>query len=330
MGTLDEYIKYIKNEVSNNNITDELHIIKFVYFDLGKRLSFDLNFKPFGNSRYKQNLYRYHCVKKEDLDLCIENNIGICKSMARILQQVLVEFGIDVEVITDDLTIMEFGVEKFKYPHVYNIIHLNDGRSFVVDLQEDIRNIRKNNFTKSFGTKDAKSYDYVISRDEQRKVDEDLGYISKSKGYTDEYLYLLHYYVDGEENLFEKVDFVLQNIDPYPTKGVGYIDRQWQHKDVLEDFFSANEFDYTDEYSSIKFIDAYKDVDGERIYYCFVQVYIDKVSRIYLYNENESKYEEIGMEELAKMCLDDLVLHKSFIHGLDGVISRMRMERRHD
>ena len=330
MGSLDEYIKYIKNEVSNKNITDELHIIKYIYFDLGKRLSFDLNFKPFGNSRYKQNLYRYHSSKREDLDRCIETNTGICKSMARILQQVLIEFDVDIKVITDEDTIKEYGVEKVNYPHVYNLITLKDGRSFVADLQEDIRNIRKNNFTKSFGTKDVKSFDYVIHRDEQRVIDTDLGYIAMNKGYTDEYLYLLHYYVDGEENIFEKADFILQNIDPYPTKDFGYIDRQWQHKDVLEDFFSVNEFDYFDEYSSIKFINAYKIIGNEKKCYCFVQVYVDKESRIYLYNEEESRYKEISMEEVAKMCLDNLVLHKSFVHGLDGVISRMRTERRHN
>lgn len=329
MENLNNYIKHIKDEVSNKNVTDELHIIMLVYLDLGKRLSFDLNFKPFGNSRYKQNLYRYHSLRREDIDKCLETNIGICKSMARLLQLVLLDFNINIEVITDDIVVKEYGLEKVNYPHVYNKITLRDGRTFVVDLQEDIRNIRRNNFTKSFGTKDIKGYEYVISREEQRLIHKKLGYISESIGYTNEYLYLIHYYVDGIDNIFEKADFILQNIDPYPTNGVGYTDRQWQHKDVLEEFFTGSEFDYFDEYSIIKFINAYKVVDNERKYFSFVQIYLEDRSEVYLYNENNFKYDKVNLEEVANMHLDGLIFHKSFIHGLDGVISRMREERRH-
>lgn len=330
MENLNNYIKHIKDEVSNKNVTDELHIIMLVYLDLGKRLSFDLNFKPFGNSRYKQNLYRYHSLRHEDIDKCLETNIGICKSMARLLQLVLLDFNINIEIITDDISVKEYGLEKVNYPHVYNKITLRDGRTFVVDLQEDIRNIRRNNFTKSFGTKNTKEHEYVISREEQRVIHKDLGYISDTVGYTDEYLYLMHYYVDGIEDIFEKADFILQNIDPYPCDNVGYTDRQWQHKDVLEDFFSGNEFDYFKEYSIIKFINAYKGTGDDKKYYNFVQIYLDDKSVVYVYNEKEYRYEIINLEDLANMYLDGLVFHKSVVHGLDGVISRMRTEKRHN
>ena len=64
----------------------EVEIIRYVYLDLGKRFTFNVKFTPFGRSRDKQNLYKYHSRNIRDLNECMETNIVICKSASYILE----------------------------------------------------------------------------------------------------------------------------------------------------------------------------------------------------------------------------------------------------
>ena len=57
MSKLIEYIENMKEYISREGGITETEIIRYVYMDLGKRFSFNLNFKPFGNSKKRQNLY---------------------------------------------------------------------------------------------------------------------------------------------------------------------------------------------------------------------------------------------------------------------------------
>ena len=68
MNNLDRYVKEKKKELLDRNITDELEIIRYIYLDLGKRFSFNEKFIPFGNSKSKQNLYKYHSRNIYDLN----------------------------------------------------------------------------------------------------------------------------------------------------------------------------------------------------------------------------------------------------------------------
>ena len=78
MSNIDLYIKRLREEINSKNITDEVSILKYIYISLGKRFSFDSNFIPFGNSKYKQNLYKYHSSRMDDLNNCLDTNIIIC------------------------------------------------------------------------------------------------------------------------------------------------------------------------------------------------------------------------------------------------------------
>ena len=56
MNKLTEYIKEVKKHISQQEDLTETEIIRYIYLDLGKRLSFNENFLPFGSSKKKQNL----------------------------------------------------------------------------------------------------------------------------------------------------------------------------------------------------------------------------------------------------------------------------------
>ena len=326
MMVLDDYIENIKTEINDKNIKDELTIIKFVYFDLGKRYSFDPQFFPFGNSKYRINLYRYHSHRLEDLNDCFKNKIAICKSIAYTLEYVCKNLGIDIETLIDESTEDPYGVKdtSVKYPHVYNRVTLKYGRSFMLDLQDDVRNIQAKFFTRSFGTKTLHGDEYVIDKQEQEKIDRLLGYISDENYYTDDYLYLLHYYADGITDINEKIDFILENIDYALIDKMGFIDRQWLHKTILEEFFDKSEFNYDSDTGVILFINSYKDDKASGEYISFIQVYNKGKVTIYMYNEENYKYEKISIEEVANLCMEGYVLHKSKIIGLERTIKKIK------
>lgn len=82
MNNLDKYVEQTKRYITEHPEMTETEIIRYVYLDLGKRFTFNEKFAPFGSSKYKQNLYKYHSQSIIDLDECMENNVVICKSVS--------------------------------------------------------------------------------------------------------------------------------------------------------------------------------------------------------------------------------------------------------
>ena len=309
MNNLDKYIKEKKIELEQKNITDELEIIKYIYIDLGNRLSFDHNFIPFGNSKSREKIYKYNSRNIVDLDKCMNKNTAICKSLSYILEYVLKDFDVDIKAITDP-------IDNTKYPHVFNLIHLKDGRKFCIDLQEDINNIQTHSFTNNFGLESIYSPVLLINKEEQEKIDRKIGYISDNSYYADDYLYLLHTIADGIDNIFEKAKFILENIDLNSTEKMGYIDRQWHHKKVLEEFFNEKEFEYEHNSGKIRIYDCYKEINGEKRYISFVTVTEKKKTEIYVYNEKESKYSEIDIEHWFNCINNGVQVNGKLVRGV--------------
>lgn len=328
MKTVNEYISYIVNEIKEKNITDELTILKFIYFDLGKRFLFDAKFFPFGSSKYRTNLYKYHSRNTEDLDNCFKTDLIICRSVAYILSRVCRELDIDIRVVSCEPNEHLYGIKQqsSNYPHVYNEVTLKDGRTFNIDLQDDMRNIKSNSFTKYFGTKDIEGKEYVIPRSEQEIIDRKLGYISEDNYYFDDYLYLLHYYVDHIEDFDEKINFILENIDNVSRKNMGFADREWLHKEILEEFFSLDEFDYDNNTGRIIIINCYKNEKDSGEYISIIQVNGNNELKFYLYDEEEYKYNEISIDEVARLFIDGYISHKYKIHGIDRYVRRLKEE----
>lgn len=168
MGYLDEYILEVKKYIAIHPDITELELIRYVYLTLGERLSFNEKFLPFGNSKTRQNMYKYHSQFKNDLEECLKSTKIICKSSSYILEYILRSFKVDIKTLVDQDDIR-------KCPHVYNIIKQKDGRTYFVDLQEDLYNIQSHYFTKNFGIDSIKEMNMVISRFEQEQIDRKIG-----------------------------------------------------------------------------------------------------------------------------------------------------------
>jgi len=62
MDNIERYIESVRIYVKNHpDITEDL-LIRYVFLDLANKLSFDIEYLPFGNSKRKQIIYK--SVKK--------------------------------------------------------------------------------------------------------------------------------------------------------------------------------------------------------------------------------------------------------------------------
>ena len=139
MSSLEKYVEKVKKETEGFSNIEKL---RYVYWDLGSKFAFDLDFS-FGNSKTRKQIYD-HSRSEDDLNRCLENNTAICKSIAYIFSYVMKELGVNIESVIDE--------EDFrKCPHIYNVFITDDGRKYRFDLQEDMRNIKAQLRTQYFG-----------------------------------------------------------------------------------------------------------------------------------------------------------------------------------
>jgi hypothetical protein len=316
MSNLERYIQDVKKYILENGPMSEVEIVRYVYLELGKKLSFNENFLPFGNSKKRQNLYNYHSEKLLDLEECMQTNKGICKSISYILEYILKNLEIDIKTTVDPN-------DARKCPHIYNVIKPRKGDPYIVDLQEDIYNIQSHSFTKNFGNSVKDEKKYIISRFEQEIMDRKFGYIDNENYYSDDYLYLLKYDTNFMEDFDEKVKFILENIDIYDNKNMGYTDRQWHHKTILEELFSDKEFDYQNNTGKIRMIDCYKDINGQRRYVNCISVQTKNGTEIYVYNKKDYRYCNIDFINFAKAVKNGLIIHNCNVLGLNKTLKQL-------
>ena len=290
MSNLDNYVEYIKEKISKIENITETEIIRYVYLDLGKRFGFDPNYW-FGNVATQRKIYS-KSRNKEDLNLCMENNTAVCKSLAYICKYILERLEIDIQVEYLD----EYERDM---PHVYNVVTEKNGRRYIIDLQQDLENIHSNSRTDCFGVRGVRDREPVISRLELEEIDKKLGYINKENYYADEYLYALKMYSDFITKLDEKLDFILENIDIYHNKNMQYIERRWHHLFILKKILSEDEF------KKIQFIDCYKQTEKGRDYKNCIVYYSNNTPTIYLYSVEQNKYVQIRLEEFAKQIKNE-------------------------
>lgn len=305
MQSIDEYINSIQEFKNNHQDLTELEFIRYVYINLGSYVSFNEKFKPFGNSKLRSNIYKYHSRNKADLDECIKERKVICKSLAYILEIILKSFSVNIETIIEE--------DKYiNYPHVYNEITLKDGTVFVLDLQEDLYNIQSHFYTKNFGIDSIYDMKPIVNRNDVENIDRKIGYINDEIHYSDEYLYLLHLVTDGINDLEEKLDFILDNIDIYNVSNMGYTDLQWHHKCILEEFFTKDEFGYLSDTGVIKIVNTFKN----NKYYNVISLYKNNNTIIYIYNRKKNKYSKMSLSHFANSVKNGLVVYKTNVPGL--------------
>lgn len=285
MSKLNEYIENLKKYIKENPNLTETELVRYVYLDLGKRLSFSLIF-AFGNSKTRHQIYMDS--RSEDcLNECMENNTAICKSISYILEYILKRVGVDIETVVDPNSFRSCS-------HMYNIVNSKEYNSYIIDLQSDLKNIKSLSTTQFFGLSIHSDSAPVISRFELEKIDKKLGYIDNENYYSDDYLYLIKSDMGYFSDLSEKAKFVIENIEIHENPNMKYAERKWHHERVLKELFTHEELE------KICQVDCYEEIDGEKEYKnCIV---VDKKGGvdIYMYSTEDFCYHQISIEDFEK------------------------------
>lgn len=303
MSNLSEYISKNKEYVEKNNFT-ELEKIRYVYLDLGQRLSFNLNFS-FGNREKQKEIYN-RAKSNNFVEEDFKNNNGICNSMSYMLEKILTELGVNIRTVTAPLD------ERY-CAHTYNVVTSQDGEEYIIDLQEDLENIQSHSFTKNFGRSTEKDKLPPITRMDIEKVDKKLGAIKDDFYYADEYLHLIKTVSDSIKEIDQKAEFVFENLEAYDAPKMEYAERKWHHEKLLKELFSEKEL------KKIHQIDCYRKTPEGREYQNCIVVELSGKTDIYLFSKEESRYKKISMEEFAKEKENGLVNMEGIL-GLKKVL----------
>lgn len=291
MDSIDNYIEKVKKETEG--FTED-EVVRYVYMNLGQRLSFNLEFS-FGNSKKKREIYSNN--GRRNIAEQLKSNIIICKSASYILERILKAMGVNIEtkVVPEDYR---------KCAHMFNVVKPKDGReAYKIDLQTDLENIQSHTRTKEFGKSERTREISVISRDELERIDRKIGYIKNDYYYADEYLDLLKMNMRYFSDFREKVEFVLQNIDIYHNKEMKYAERKWHHETVIRELFTE------EEQKQICVNDCYRITPQGKEYVTCISLTIPKKgTSLYMFSVEDNNYREISVEELAHQVQEGLIV----------------------
>ena len=178
------------------------------------------------------------------------------------LRYILRELNIDC--------IMEYVSKDRRIKHTYNVVYLSDGRELTLDLEEDLEYIQFRCETKHFTG---------ITRDELKKIDKKIGYISDKEYYLNEYLTFMKIYLSYFSSLSDKVEFILNNLDYY-NLDKNYVEFRWFYIKKLLCFLN-------NESRRLHFVDCYKEINGKIINYLIVAVDLTKEGTYFLISNEE-------------------------------------------
>lgn len=314
MRNLDKYVEQTKKYLQENPNMTEVEKIMYVYLDLGSRLKFDKNFFFGGNKRKKEIYESAKYFNK--LNECLESGKITCKSASYLLEYILGKFGVQIKTVED-----EYDLRKYK--HVYNIITPKDGsEEYSIDLQEDMINIHYHDFTKDFGLALDRTERYVIGRQEQKKIHEKLGYISKNNPYVGEYIYLVRSNLDLVEGFYNKLDFALKHIDPMKYQGIDYWERRWKHERFLQNIFPEQEL--ARKLNVVEFFKRMENGDKEFINGFFVNS--SKGVNVYLFSDQDCGYNSYSLPEFALKVKKEKIEYRQGIKGLRRELNNLNVE----
>lgn len=312
MSNLETYIKNAKKETKGFSDIEKL---RYVYLDLGKRFVFNLDFS-FGNIKSKQKIY-HKSGTIEEIEESLKNNTIICKTIAKMYEYIMKSLDVDIETVIDDK-------DYRKCPHVYNRIKAKDGKIYMFDLQEDMRNIRAHQRTRHFGIQEDDEIKTIINRWDLDQIDKKIGYISKDIWYTDEYLELIKINMNFISDFRKKVEFVLEELESYSDKEMGYADRRWRMEDIIGNNWQNGILFSENERNKIHIIDCYKDINGKRVYKLCILVDCKQGPDIYLFSEENNIYEKKNLEEFADFIRDGW----TNIQGVQGLKRILRKKNK--
>lgn len=303
MNSLEKYLQELKQNIAKKGDISEKEIIRYIYINLGRKMSFDLKY-IFGNQRFRKSVDNKY-IDNEELEKILQKKRVICKQLAYLFKRCLDEFEIDcsVKIENDD---------HGRLKHAYNIITLKNGERAKFDLEEDLEFIQTFSKTKFFGLLLSSEGEpkTIISSEELKAIDTTTAEYIPWGFYFDDVLAILKLGTRGMQ-IEEKLRNVLENLNVYFMDcNIGYVERTFYHNRILHEMFSEKEL------NRIHQIDCYRERDNEKHYVsCIVLDKYQQDNIVFLYSEKTGQYEEVGFEGIGNEISNGLILTQS-IQGL--------------
>lgn len=291
---IDEYVEQLKEYTKDYNDIEKL---RYVYLNLGKLMSFDTEF-VYGTEKTKINMYNNITSDIKYLNKEFENGIIICKSLAYILKYILNKLDIKTDINI-------YYNECNNYKHINNTVKI-DEEIFIIDLQQDLKNIQIHSTTDYFLVDIYEQQ--CISKNQLKKIDKKIGYITEENPYIEEYLYEIKKSIENLE-VEEKIEKILTFLTNYiDTNSMGYYEIKRAYYSLLLTILLPRE-----KYL-VRFIDGYK-MGIKKEYNLFILVN----NTIYMYDNK--KWNKITLYDVSILLEKGYVLLND-IPGLKTLLKR--------
>lgn len=292
---IDEYIEQLKEQTKSYN---EIEKLRYVYLNLGKIMSFNPEF-IYGPEKKKISIYKNISNDIKELNKNFEEGIIICKSLALILKYILNNLNIKTDIYV-------YYDEGITYEHVNNIVTL-EGEKYIIDLQQDLKNIQIHSTTDYF-LMDIYE-EQCISKSQLKKIDEKIGYITEQNPYIEEYLYEIKKLLKDNLSVEEKLKIILDKLTNYiNTNDMGYYEIRRAYYSLVSSLLPQKER------IKIKFVDGYK-MGAKKEYSLFI--YTNNI--IYMYNNN--KFNKITLYDTSLLIKNGYILLGD-IPGLKKILKK--------
>ena len=306
-GFLNNYLIYIKDYISNHPELDRDDIVMKVYIDLGLEVVFNMDFF-ITKGKDKRNIYH------ENIGNAMDRKIITCNQISQAISFILNEIGIHCDVKQ---------CEYDAFSHICNIVgDINDENKYTIDLQQDMANIQYHGKTLEFGKSLDESGGYVISLEKQRQIHEKIGYISEENPYTDEHICSLRSNISNITDFYDKVDYVLNNIDPITPKKNGVYERSKRHKKILDDVFL-----YEKHYGDVKQILLYNDETDKHVFFSGFYISKNHDGIVYIFSEEDNCYIKYSIEEFKEFVAENNVKCYNEVKAVRRIISEVKSKK---
>ena len=196
-----------KDSIKQKDI-EELKLVKDVLIKVSKRVYRDLEFfYQADNKKQRRNIYN------REINYDPNNSYGIvCNTLCKIIQEICVnQYGLDIETITCDTD--EFG-------HVDILVTTQSGNKYIINCLSDLERIQLGMKTTRFASEEYfderysrifdKSTISFLSEEENRKIDEDIGYLHLI--YMDDFFDMLKSEFDDLKNTLQNDDSLRKSL----------------------------------------------------------------------------------------------------------------------
>lgn len=317
---IDAIIEKMKKDFPEG--LSEMEMARYMYIELGKRLSFNINYVSDSDKKSEDVYWEPVNFKK------IECDKYICRQIAEIYAESLKRLGINAK---RHYRIFGEIIDKYfdaTFRHAYTVIKLKDGRKFIADLVYDMPFVQGGMDTLYFGTVTENRDDIeLIDQKEVEEIDKKIGYsypIDLNKTtyvYTNEFYRMVRKEMENPELLKPYVDatypenereetlirYKLDAVSRYfNVSQMGYREGRMFLERILKEFLSE------DEQKKITFSNLFTENACDRFFgetkmaKCFTYTRDDGKNEYYLYVPGKN------LERMSKEKVRDFIKNDSY------------------